>query len=298
MRAGAAFAKHLVVSLALLLAGACATTSVTVGEQAGALRAGAGAARAHAANAFSAANQIARENAIERKLDLAEPPTRQRSLSEDDFPRAVAIDDAAKWDRAFAELDAYFVALQSLVDPERARMTGDGVTTLLNQLRGEPVQAEMPAGVGAAFATLAQALVQARAEREATAVLRRVDPAFNELMTAMADAIGEDDVSDLRGTVSVNWSNRLSELRSDYASAANRSARQTVIARFLAAADARDAQLAQLAQLRAALLALGEAHSAAARGSRGDMMFWMNRVDAWVSDFERRRQTLAAGAGG
>jgi hypothetical protein len=52
----------------------------------------------------------------------------------------------------------------------------------------------------------------------------------------------------------------------------------------------RDAQLRDLDGLRSSLLALGEAHSAAAKGSPGDALFWVERIGGWLDDIKRRTQ--------
>jgi hypothetical protein len=289
------------VAAAVLAATGCATTSVSIATDAGVLRTGASTVRTHAADAFQAGNEVARQNSIQRKLDLAEASPghpADHSLREDDFPLAVARADIAKWDQAFVELGAYFVALQSLVDPARSSMTGDALTNLATQLQSGSTQASLPPGVAATFATLAQALVQARAEHEAAAVMRRVDPAFSALTQQMAEAIGADNNSGLRGTVWANWEATLAADRANYANAQNATARRSIITAFLQAMDARDTQIRNLEQLRASILALGEAHSAAARGSRGDVMFWIDRVDSWLGDVKQRRQTLTGSAGG
>lgn len=288
-----------VLAIATLLVTACASTSVSIGTDAAAMRAANSAIRTQAQDAFRQANDGARAVAIEHRLNVTEPAQGRSpdlTLSEDDFPRAVTASDAAEWDRAFAELDGYFLALQSLVDPTRTRVTGEELTNVIARLNSEPVEAGLPDGFSAVFATLFENLVRAQAEREATAIMRRLDPQFGVLTTTLADAIGVDeDGGSLRGTVWVHWQARLDAYNVEYAQASTRTARRAIITSYLQAIDARDAQLRSLEQLRTSVLALGEAHSAAARGTRGDVMFWLERIEAARLDIERRRQTLGGG---
>jgi len=117
-------------------------------------------------------------------------------------------------------------------------------------------------------------------------------------MTNMATAIGTDNTSDLRGTVNANWNAVLARIRSEFASTKpdDRDARRRVIQKFVDAVDARDTQLAGLDQLRSSLLALGEAHAAAGRGSRGEALFWIERIDGWLDDIKARTAALQQNA--
>jgi acyl-CoA reductase-like NAD-dependent aldehyde dehydrogenase len=144
------------------------------------------------------------------------------------------------------------------------------------------------------FATFGQALVQAHAEKTAMDVMRKVDPAFTATMAGMADGIGKDDGSGLRGTVHSNWDAVLAAIRSAYAETpgTNRDARKRVLQQFLDAMDARDEQLNALEQLRTSLIALGEAHAAAARGNHGEAVFWIDRINGWLDDVKRRADEL------
>lgn len=277
--------------LALLLA--CATPGPVLTASVGTVRTGLSLTSEQAAAAFAAANTTARDLDVQRALANPAP-----NLREEDFPLALAPEDIAKWANAFTALDTYLGAVQSLVDPARATATADRLDGLAAQLREGPAHLALPAEASGAFATLAGALVQLRGEREATAIMRRVDPAFSAVMGGLADAIGADDRSGLRGTARIYWAGRLSALRVAYAELApNSSARQTTMRSFIAAMDARDAQLQNLARLRASVLALGEAHSAAARGSGGDALFWIGRIGNWLDEVKQRTAAAAEASG-
>jgi hypothetical protein len=270
--------------------GACATPGPVLTESVGTIRTGLTLARQQSETAFATTNEAARDIDIARAL---EDPL--RNLREEDFPLALAPEDIAKWSNAFTALDAYLGSLQRLVAPERATATGNNLDALAEQLSGGPAQLSLPAEAVAAFSTFASALVQASAERRAIDVMRRVDPQFNEVMAGLADAIGADDSSGLRGTSRRYWAGKLSTLRVTYSeidpSAA--SERRAVIDQFLETIDARNAQLASLAHLKASLLALGEAHSAAARGDNGSAQFWIGRISGWLDDIKRRTEAAA-----
>ncbi len=284
---------HLIRTVVTLLLGlsapqlaACGTPGPILTESVGTLRTGVSLTRDQSQAAFAATNQTAREIDVARALARPEP-----NLREEDFPLALAPDDIAQWSNAFTALDTYLASLQKLVDPQRAATTSDELNGLAAQLREGPARLSLPQEATSAFAAFAGALVQARAERSATEVMRRVDPAFSAVMAGLAEAIGENDRSGLRQTTRLYWAGKLADLRASYAAigggAATLSQRRQVMASFLQAMDGRDAQLQGLAQLRASVLALGEAHSAAARGSHGDAQFWIGRIGGWLDQIQR-----------
>jgi hypothetical protein len=284
---------RIAIALAVLCLAACATPGPILTANVGAIRTGLTLTQQQATTAFTTTNATARDLDIARAM--ANPV---QNLREADFPLAFAADDIAKWSNAFTALDSYLAAIQGLVDPARAQATADQIDGLAAQLRDGPARLAVPAEASAVFATFAGALVQARAERTATAVMRRVDPAFSAVMGGLADAIGADDSSGLRGTARGYWLVKLGDLRAAYSQLPPTSPdRRTAILDFIAAMDARDAQLQNLAQLRASVLALGAAHTAAAQGNGGDALFWVGRISNWLDEAKRRAAAAAAPAG-
>ncbi len=272
---------------------ACATPGPALTEDVGAIRSGVVAAREQARLSFEAANKLARDQAVERKVVRAEV-----TLRESDFPVPVAREDAQAWAAAFDVLDAYGAALQSLVAPERAQATGAGLSELAGQISSGPIHAKIPPSVQAVFATFAQALVQAHAEKTATDVMRRTDPAFHAVVLGMADAIGSDpsQSSSLQFVVAANWTAALSRTADDYAALppANAAGRRTLAKQYIAAMDARDGQLGDLSQLASSLRALGDAHAAASQGRPGDALFWVGRINGWLDDVKHRVEAAKA----
>lgn len=266
-------------TLAGLSLAACATPGPVLTESVGTIRTGVALADEQAAASFKAANSLALEIAIERKVGLPET-----SLRENDFPAAVDLETIAKWEASFNLLDRYLAGLQKLVDPSRADATGTGLSELAEEMQDGAMDAKLPVGVGPVVAALGRAIVQIGAERKAQMVLRRTDPAFQQVTAAMADAIGADDNGDLRGTVRNYWTNKFGESVVAYGriSPDAKDERRAVIADYLKLIDARNADLARLRTLRTSILALGEAHAAAARGDAGTALYWIGRVSDWV----------------
>ena len=271
--------------------GACATPGPILTDSVGTLRTGLAQSRQQAESSFAVTNAAAREIDIARALD-----SDRRTLAEADFPLALDPADIQRWSNAFTVLDSYLAALQQLVDPERAQATGDNLDALAAQLRGGATGLSLPAEATAAFSTFASALVQASAERRAQDVMRQVDPAFNAVMAGLAEAIGMDDRTGLRGTSRIYWANKLSDLRVAYSQVdpSDRSGRRAGIDKFIQTMDARNAQLLSLADLRASVLALGAAHSAAAAGDDGNAQFWIGRIGGWLDDVRRRTEAAQA----
>lgn len=279
-------------ALALAVSG-CATPGPILTQNVGALRSGISAAQQQSQLAFDAANKLAREqsiNAVVADTDF--------KLTEADFPLPAPPDATQKWAQAFSILDSYGAALQSLVDPKRSAATGDRLQELATTLNGSSLAAGIPANLAGAFSALGSALVQARSEKKATDVMRKTDFAFNQVVNEMATAIGTSgsEVGSLQNSVASAWnSSVLTLIEDDYSklTPADQAGRRAVIDRYLKAIAGRDTQLANLSQLRQSLLALGEAHSAAARGSPGDALFWIQRVNGWLDDVKKRSAAVA-----
>ncbi|MEA3002902.1 MAG: hypothetical protein QOH81_1690 [Sphingomonadales bacterium] len=283
-------------ALALAVAG-CATPGPMVTEDVGAIRTGIAAVRQQSQASFTAANSLVRQQAVDRKVHSPELILRQS-----DFPTPVTAAAAQQWSSAFDLLDAYAAALQSLVDPQRAQGAGEAIGQLGDSLNGPTIRAGIPPSISGAFQAFGSALVQAKAEASATAVMRKTDPAFADLIGRMATAVGRGthEPGSLYDTVESAWNDSLLPgLENGYRhlSPTDESGRRQAIQAYLDAMAARDAQLTQLGQLSQSLLALGEAHAAAARGRPGDALFWIKRIDAQL-DAIRSRAASTGKTGG
>ncbi len=269
----------------------CATPGPVLTQDLGAIRSGIATTREQARVSFDAANKLALQQSIKRKVNL--PDTH---IQEADFLTPVSTADAAAWNAAFGVLDAYGAALQSLVDPKRATDTGDALGDLSKELNGPTINAKVPASLSGLFSTLAEALIQAHAEKTATAVMRTTNAAFNDVVSRMAAAIGSSprDAGSLQNVVDSNWTDSvLPGLDNRYAKLkVGDAARRQVLTDYTSAMVSRDAQLANLAQLHDSLLALGEAHAAAAKDKPGDALFWIGRINGYLDGIKRRADAV------
>lgn len=275
---------------AMLLLSSCAALPLDRNEI-GTVRAAAGAARETARLSLAEANDLARGLALDRKVESA-----STNLAEDDFPYAIARSDADAWMAAFGAIDAYLGALQGLLNPGRAADAGDAIAELGDELRGGSINARVPAGVQGLFAGLGAALVEAHGAARARDIMLRADPAFRAVVAGMADAIGETADADLRGTVHANWQTDIQRIQFEFKQVppADKARRRAVAKAYLAAIDARDAQDADLVKLADSLVALGEAHAAAARGEAASARYWFDRIDSLLDDVRARTITAAA----
>lgn len=276
-----------------LLLGGCATRTANL-SAVPSLHQGAVATEDQADALFTTINSRSREADVGRVLRQAEEPGRSLpTLSESDFVALIEPDTRAQWSALFTGIQGYTGALVRLTDPALAGATDAGlqeVGTRLGSLAGASDKVGPVAGVVGA---VGRAIVEAAAERNAAAVMRRVDPDFRALTTAMADALGRDDRDGLRGTVADLWTrNRLQLLQDRYAGIPRgpegTPARTELLDAWLAGIAQRDADLADLARLRAALNALGEAHHAAARGDPAAVRNWVARIERLVDDISTR----------
>jgi hypothetical protein len=261
---GSRFARHarFMPALALGIAG-CATALPAdlagFGRTASALRASADAS-------FVEANRLSRNVEIDAFVQSGGV-----ALTERRFPPAVPTEVSAAWRTALGDLGRYGALLGTLSDGRGGAQSTDALRDLGIQLNAGGTRASIDPGIAAGFSALAGALVDVAARENAQSVLKRTDPDVRKLLNSMAAAIGTSDSEGLRGTVASNWAASLANRQRAYALAATEKteARQrAIIADYLAGIDARDTQLRSLADLRASLLALGDAHAAAAAGSR------------------------------
>jgi len=215
---------------------------------------------------FAGANGIARAAEVDRFVRSGAV-----GLTEKPFPPAVPPDVAAAWRSALGYLERYGLLLGTLTDSQQGAQTTEAFKQLGVELNGGAVGAGISPGVAAAFSSLAGALVRDSARRKALDILRRNDPHVRGLLTAMAEAIGDTDGEGLRGTVGAAWTASTGELQRAYAAAAtnhDEASQQSIVNDYLSALNRRQAQLNDLAALRQSFLALADAYSAAADGSK------------------------------
>ncbi len=214
---------------------------------------------------FTEANRLARSVEVDRFVRSG-----AIGLSERRFPPAVPAPVASAWRRSLGELARYGNLLATLTGGGRGAMRTEAFKQLGVQLSSGPVVTDIDPGVAAGFSALAGALVDLRARASAREIMRRTDPDVRRLLVAMADAVGADDGSGLRGTVRSNWTAALTTQQRAYAIAATEKSdvrQRQIVADYLAGIDRRDSQLAALDLLRSSLLGLADAHTSAAAGS-------------------------------
>lgn len=240
------------------------------------LRTGVADTREQAQLAMAEANALARKQAVDRVVKLNKP-----ALGEKDFIGAVARADVERWDNALAVLDGYINSVQYLTSPDRTAELEEAAVGFGNQLATGRTETVVPPGVGAAVTELGKAIVEARANRQALAIMGQTDGEVRQLLSRMALAIYDPDTnSGLRSTVLSNWNTAING--SDPATPQSRwvaaveageaePARRAIINDYLTMVDARDAQLAALDRLRASLLLLAGAHTSASRGQPADV---------------------------
>ena len=252
------------------------------------LRHGVGAAREHAGVVFGGANDLARERSLRRILASTRPV-----LREEDFAVVVEPAAIAQWDAAFGVLDDYVSALQRLASPERGEAFGNAAVEFGEQLATGRTDAALPAGVAAAFTQLGRVFIEAKAERDALAIMREADPAVREALTLMADAVRDP----VRVAVNANWRTALAQAGvedwSPAVAANDPRAKLAAAERFLELIEKRDAQLAAVDGLRQSLLLLADAHSEAAKGAPADAAALIARADRHVSEAKALRERFA-----
>lgn len=278
-----AWSTQRVLPLALLLLAGCAAAPPR--DVIPPFRGGVIIADRQTAAAFADVNSFLRQQQVDRAVS-------QPTLSEDLFEAALAESDLAAWRRAFTLIDAYAEKLERLLDPELRA----GVEQELAGL-GEAITSQrpdqLPLGLAAAFTQLGGLLVQVHAEREAAAVIRRVDPAVQDLFAAMQEAIGDDATAGVRGTVWTAWTQELARIDvTEFRRANDAPGREAAARRYVAVLDERQAHDLQLDALRRALAQLGAAHRDLALGRRASAAAMIRLVQQEFESYEARLMEL------
>jgi hypothetical protein len=211
------------------------------------------------ADAFTDVNTFLRQQQIERAI-------KQSTLTEKLFVVVIDASDMAKWSRAFALIDAYAEKLERLLSPDQR----SGVEGELSEL-GAKIEGlhdgQIPAGVSAAFIKFGGLLVKMKTERDALGVIRKADPAIQDIFNAMMEAIGEDSGSGVRGTVSASWTQVLARIDVEqFRRAQSPGAKREAVKKYLKALEARDLQDQLLGSLNLSLATLAKAHQEIANG--------------------------------
>lgn len=268
--------RHSVTAVIPLLLLAACSHGPALSEGVGAMRTSVAGAKAGSAKAFTDINAARRDDAIEDILDANTPP------SEAAFAPVIDRDTAAAWSEAFDRVDEYLGGLQQLVDPKASAETTKNLNAIGTALQSDTIGVNLPKGSAQLFAALGGALVQASAEHKAQAIMLRTDPQFQSLMRRLGDLVAGKGEGTLAAMVRTQWQRRLDGIAADdYGKVRNgsRDERKAAVQAYATALDARDAQLETLGNLRASLLALGEAHGAAARGSDGAVFYWIAQLN-------------------
>lgn len=289
LRGGAAPTRRgtgrLLVALctALLVLSACARTVAS--ENLAAFSQAATAISKQSQLSFDESNKLARDFAIDRKIRTGGP-----GLSEDQFQGAVSQESMDAWKEALTGLADYGTTLASLVDTSNGAQTSDGLVALAGRIQAGPVRLKINDQVATGFAALAGALVDARAQRQATHILQAADPHVQLLLSSMAEAIGANDSEGLRGTVHRLGTTALSPIQRSYAAAFDRHderAQRELIQQYLDGLAARDAQLRSLENLRGSLINLAAAHAAAAKGGGATLGALISQIQYRLDETQR-----------
>jgi hypothetical protein len=250
--------------------------------------------RQQAVLALNDANRLSRDAAIQAILDSPKP-----GLSEDRLLPAVNPDDINKWDNAFAGMQTYVSALQSLLARNRSTEFGDAVVDLGKELKEGHAKTALPPGLATAFTQIGEILIQAKQQHDAMATMQKADPGIRIVLTSMAAAIGEDPRgktsanirnSGLMGTAYTNWQALMKTSIDKFADATgqkNDAARASALDAYIDMLDRRDAQLDALLGLSQSLRSLADAHSAAARGSKVDAAGAIATISAQLDETKR-----------
>jgi hypothetical protein len=229
---------------------------------------------------------------------------RQPALGEELFAGVLDAADVARWRRAFALIESYAEKLERLSDPTRRAGVEEELAGLGDELVAQHPD-RLPPGLAAAFVQLGGLLAQLKAERDARAAIRLVDPALQDVFAAMQAAIGQDHESGVRGTVWTAWSQVLARIDVlEFRRAADDAARRTAVQRYVETLDRRQVHDLTLDALRRSLAALALAHRDLAldRRTSADAMIRLIQQELLLYDqrltgLRDRHESMPAGGG-
>lgn len=255
-------------------------------------RVAAATANQQTAQTFADVNAFLRERQIDRAVH-------QQSLKETMFFSELADEDVAKWNHAFAVIDAYAALLEKLLDPQHRNDVQQelvGLGDAIGQIDGR----QLPSGTAAGFATLGGLLLQIKTEKDAMAAIRRADPSLQAVFATMMTAIGKDQNDAIRATVTTSWNQLLNERSAAFLAAKDKDAKRAVVVDFVSILDKRDAQDRSLASLRRSIGLLASAHASLAAGRPEGASAMLQMVQreyaAWRAQREAIDKDRAAGA--
>lgn len=286
--------RTFVILLLVLLI--CGCRSVPTAVEIPQFRQGVATADQATSQAFAEINAFDRQ----RMIDVAVSKDR---LSEENFQFVLDTGSTAKWKRAFGLMDEYAKLLQELLDPKQR----DGVEkelvelgTKIGNVNGE----DLPSGVVAGFASLSGLLVQMKADKDALAAIRMADPGVAATFSEMAKAIGDDDMSGVRGQNHAAWDQVLKDRVISFSSANDPRLRREIASQYVQDLDARDASDQSLQSIVRSLTLLSEAHSELAAGrtqGAGSLLELVTteyaRWGAIKSDIDKARKKAAGESG-
>ena len=208
--------------------------------------------------AFSDINEMLREQQLDRAAQ-------QDILNEELFAEGIPADSVATWMRAFRLMDEYAAKLERLLAPEQRASVEEELRDF-----GETISARLeeplPEGVAGGFVKLGGLLLEIKAGQDALETMRKVNPAIQEIFSAMADAIGSSRKEGVRLTVWSSWTTQLAALQVEFVKAGDQSGKRIVAENYLNMLGERDIHDQLLGSLRISFVSLGNAHAAMARG--------------------------------
>ena len=231
---------------------------------------GVSVAKAQADDAFISVNALASDAVI----DYA---AKQTTLKDEYFFEVLDAESIARWDSLFLAMQKYTQALALLTGTDITKNYRDATSELAAQVTetGQNLKTEglissapqLSAGLATAFAELGNVLLEAKAGADAKNAIRKADPTVQKIFLKMANIIGANGTSGIRGTVYSHWQLIKGAKSVDFLEA-DATAKRSTAAQFADALSKQRAQDSVLASLHKSLLALAEAHHALALDSK------------------------------
>ena len=213
-------------------------------------------------------------NTLVRKQQIRYVAT-QSKLDPNDFTPGLPADALAAWDTALNALATYGDNVATVADPNTYAGTGQSAANLAQEVAGyaHSTAFQTQPGLAAAISKIGDAIASAAGGAEARDIMRKANPAVQDLLSHMSDMIAttasDGTETGVIATVRSNWNTRLAELQTSFL--APGADKMEVATYYADVASHRDHAIALLRSLQDSLRLLANIHGQLATGQPSDV---------------------------
>jgi hypothetical protein len=201
------------------------------------------------------------------------------TLSDGNFFVVLDPESVAAWEQVFSTLEKYSQHLALLTSRDLTKEFKDSAVELAQQVQdtGKQLQnahlieqaPEVSASIATGLTKIGDLLLKAKAQSEARVIVQQADPAIGKVFAEMAEVVGANRTTGIRGTIFEHWEQIKGRTKVDFVKAVaehDEARRRNLAMQYAHEMNQQQAQDLVLASLRRSFLALADAHHALANG--------------------------------